>query len=446
MKIAFIGGGSYSWGPALLGDLTLSTALSGTVCLMDVNPVAGERLQRLGQMYVTHQRASLNVSYTASLAEALEGADFVILSITTGGLEAMRGDLEIPEAYGIYQAVGDAVGPGGIARTLRNVPVVVDIARQMERYCPDAWLINVTNTMTTLCRAVTRATAVRTIGLCHELRSVQRKIRRLLGSDEGLETWRVAGINHFPWLASPDGATLMELGERIVHAMPMPDLLGDSGQDNFRVKMDLLDLYGTFPAAGDRHVCEFIPGYLRSPAEAFDRYGVVLTTIRHREVNLAADTEAVLRQLDGRDRIEITYSGEQVVPIMEALSGAESHSSISAGHEGEFVVNIPNQGQVQGLPDGVVVECMATIDRDGVHPIVTPPLPGGILAWVQNHVATHELVVEAVLQQRFDLALQALRSDPLCYRISGSEARSLLEVLIRHNDQFLPEHLRRRAA
>jgi len=441
MKLAFIGGGSYSWGPALLGDLTLSTALNGTVCLMDVNPVAGERLQRLGQMYVTRQQAPLNVTYTASLPEALEGADFVVLSITTGGLGAMRGDLEIPETYGIYQAVGDAVGPGGIARTLRNVPVVVEIARQMERYCPDAWLINVTNTMTTLCRAVTKATTVRTIGLCHELRSVQRKLRRLLGSDDGLDTWRVAGINHFPWLVSPDGATLMELRERLARVMPTPDLLGDSGQDNFRVKMDLLDLYGTFPAAGDRHVCEFIPGYLRSPAEAFDRYGVVLTTIRHREVNLAADTEAVVRQLDGRDRIEITYSGEQVVPIMEALSGTESHPSISGGHPGEFVVNIPNRGQVQGLPDDVVVECMATIDRDGIHPVVTPPLPGGILAWVQNHVATHELVVEAALEQRFDLALQALRNDPLCYRLSGSEARSLLEVLITHNDQFLPARL-----
>ncbi len=193
MKLAFIGGGSYSWGPALLGDLALSPAISGTVCLMDINPVAGERLQRLGRMYVADQQASLEVTYTASLPEALEGADFVILSITTGGLGSMRGDLEIPETYGIYQAVGDAVGPGGIARTLRNVPVVVDIARQMERHCPDAWLINVTNSMSTLCRAVTKATTVRTIGLCHELRSVQRKVRRLLGSDEGLDTWRVAG-------------------------------------------------------------------------------------------------------------------------------------------------------------------------------------------------------------------------------------------------------------
>jgi alpha-galactosidase/6-phospho-beta-glucosidase family protein len=445
MKLAFIGGGSYSWGPALLGDLTLSTTLSGTICLMDINPVAGERLQRLGRVYVADQRSALNVTYSSSLPEALEGADFVILSITTGGLEAMRGDLEIPEIYGIYQAVGDTVGPGGLSRTLRNVPVVVDIARQMERYCPQAWLLNVTNPMTTLCRAVTKATAVRTIGLCHELRSVQRKTRRLLGSDDGLDRWRVAGINHFPWLVSPDRDSLMMVRERLARVLPTPDPLGSSGQDNFRVKMDLLDLYGTFPAAGDRHVCEFMPGYLRSPAEAFDRHGVMLTTIRHREVNLAADVETVLRQLDGRDRTEIRTSGEQVVPIMEALSGAKRDALISGGHRSEFVVNIPNRGQVQGLPDGVVVECMATIDREGVTPITAPPLPGGVLAWVQTHVATHELVVQAALEQRFDLALQALRNDPLSYRLSASEAKSMLQALITANDRFLPPQLRWRA-
>jgi alpha-galactosidase len=99
----------------------------------------------------------------------------------------------------------------------------------MERYCPDAWLINVTTTMTTLCRAVTKATSVRTIGLCHEMHSVQRKVRRLLGSDARLDAWRVAGINHFPWLVSPDSAALMALRDRLVHAMPTPDAHGDSG-------------------------------------------------------------------------------------------------------------------------------------------------------------------------------------------------------------------------
>jgi alpha-galactosidase len=429
MKLAFVGGGSYSWGPALLSDLALSDRLSGTVCLMDIDPRAGERLQRLGQLYIDNRQAPFEVTYTQSLPEALEGADYVILSISTGGLAAMRGDLEIPETYGIYQAVGDTVGPGGIARGLRNIPVIVDLARQMERYCPAAWLINVTNPMTTLCRAVTKATAIKTIGLCHEMHGVQHNAARLLGSDEGLAGWQVAGVNHFPWLVGVDGAALAGFGKRMAAVMPALDPAGSVFQDNFRVKMELLDLYGTFPAAGDRHVSEFFPAYLRTPAEAFDRFGIVITRIHHREANLARAVDAVLRQLDGQDPIAPKHSGEQAIPIMESLSGL---------NHGEFIVNFPNQGQIHGLPDSVVVECMASIDRDGVHPHVAPDLPAGVLAWVQTHVAAQELVVAAALERRFDLALQAVRLDPLCHRLSGGEAHSMLAALDAHNAHFAP--------
>jgi alpha-galactosidase len=429
MKLAFVGGGSYSWGPAVLGDLALSDTLSGTVCLMDIDPRAGERLQRLGQLYMDNRQAPFEVTYTRSLPEALEGADYVILSISTGGLAAMRGDLEIPETYGIYQAVGDTVGPGGIARGLRNIPVIVDLARQMERHCPAAWLINVTNPMTTLCRAVIKATAINTIGLCHEMHGVQHRARRLLGSDEGLTGWQVAGVNHFPWLVGVDGAALADFRERMAAVMPAPDPAGSPFADSFRVKMDLLDLYGTFPAAGDRHVCEFFPTYLRTPAEAFDTYGVLLTRMHHREANLTRAVDAVLRQLDGQDPITLDHSGEQAIPIIESLSGLT---------DGEFVVNIPNQGQIHGLPHGVVVEGMASIDRDGVHPRVAPDLPTGVMAWVQTHVAAQELVVAAALERRLDLALQAVRLDPLCHRLSGAEARSMVQALDTHNARFAP--------
>lgn len=429
MKVAFIGGGSYSWGPTLLGDLALSQVLDSQLCLMDIDAVAGERLCRLGQRYMQQQGAPFQVIYTPSLAEALDGADYVILSITTGGLEAMRGDLEIPERYGIYQSVGDTVGPGGIARALRNIPVVVDIAREMERRCPAAWLINVTNPMTTLCRAVTTATAVRTVGLCHELRGVQRRAAALLGGEPVLPVWRVAGINHLPWIVGVDVQALAGFYERMLRALPTPFADDDPFQDNFRVKMDLLDLYGTFPAAGDRHVAEFFPSYLSNPAEARERYGVRLTTITDREAILARSVETVLRQLDGREAVSLRQSSEQAVPVIEALAGFR---------RGEFVVNIPNHGQIAGLPAGVVVECMATIDEAGVHPHEAPALSTAVLAWLHTHVAAQELVVAAALEGRFESALQAVLLDPLSQRLRSDEARRLLRELISHNARFAP--------
>lgn len=438
MKIAFVGGGSYSWGPELLGDLALSTALEGTVVLVDRDPVAGERMERLGRRYMQARDGAFEVVFSGDLAPALDGADAVILSITTGGLDAMRGDIAIPQTYGIYQAVGDTVGPGGIARGLRNIPVVVDLVRQMERYCPNATFINVTNPMTTLCRAAGKVSSIRTIGLCHEMRGVQRHMAAALGSAEGLQDWRVAGINHLPWLVGLDSADAAGLKARLAPVLPTPDPAGSPFQDNFRVKMDLLDLYGAFPAAGDRHVAEFFPSYLRSPAEAFDSYGVLLTSIEQRRANRGRDIDAVAHRAEGYEPVEIAFSGEQAVPLIEAMQGVRSDAFEAITPTGEFVVNIPNRGKIGELPVDVVVECMATVDRDGVHPTPNPPLPTGVLGLLQPHVAAQELVVDAALERRFDLALQALRLDPLSYRLSGAEARSLLRALDAHNAQFGP--------
>jgi alpha-galactosidase len=428
VKIAFIGGGSYAWGPPLLGDLALSGKLDGTICLTDHHAEAGERLQHLGQRYMASRQAPLDVTFTPVLDEALDGANYVLLSITTGGLEAMRGDLEIPEGYGIFQTVGDTVGPGGIARGLRNIPVILEIAHRMEQRCPGAWLVNVTNPMTMLCRAVTKATSVPVIGLCHEVRGVQGVARTLLeGTGGSIEDWQVAGVNHFPWLVKADAGMLARLRERVA-ALPPPAPYSDPFLDNLRVKMDLLDTYGTFPVAGDRHVAEFFPQYLRQPAEAFERYGVILTKIHHREAHRALYVEAVLRQLDGRDPISLFHSGEQAVPVIEALSGRG---------DGTFVVNIPNRGQLHAIPDGAVVECMATVDAQGVHPHETPDLPAGVLPWVQTHVAAQELVVRAALEQRSDLALQGLLLDPLSHGLRKEEARSMLRTLEAHNARFV---------
>jgi alpha-galactosidase len=161
VKIVIIGGGSYAWGPLFIRDIVVTPALAGsTIVLHDINPTALDLVFALGEKVVRFNPSPFTLEKTEHLDKGLQGADFVILTITTGGLEAMRHDVEIPAKYGVFQPVGDTVGPGGLARALRNIPVVVDIARQMEALCPQAWLLNYTNPMTTLCRAVTRETSI----------------------------------------------------------------------------------------------------------------------------------------------------------------------------------------------------------------------------------------------------------------------------------------------
>ena len=199
-KITIVGGGSYSWGPLFVRDLLIAPALQNAeIVLHDVDAQALETVYSLGHAMV-QQRGQGHVERTLDLETALRGADFVILTITTGGLEAMRHDVEIPEKYGVFQAVGDTVGPGGLARALRNIPVVAGLAQKMEQLCPHAWLLNYTNPMTTLCRTVSKTSSIRTIGLCHEWHGVRDRLAAYFGVPASAFMPRIAGINHLPWL------------------------------------------------------------------------------------------------------------------------------------------------------------------------------------------------------------------------------------------------------
>jgi alpha-galactosidase len=209
-RIAFVGGGSYQWGPKIIQDFALNEELrGGSLILHDINGEALEDMYEWGIRALDVAQADLKLEKTQRLEGALSGADFVVLSISTGGLDATALDLEIPARYGVVQTVGDTVGPGGLFRGLRNIPVVVEIARTMERSCPNAVLLNLTNPLTVLTRAVTKATSITTVGLCHELFST-------LGILSKLYLRHVLAEEPFPYdlLESAKGVQLAELGLR----------------------------------------------------------------------------------------------------------------------------------------------------------------------------------------------------------------------------------------
>jgi len=154
VQITIIGGGSYQWTPELLADLFSTESLHGAhIVLEDIDPAPLEKMLALGHLLNQSMGAKATLATTVDQRGALEGADFVIVTISTGGFDSMAADLEVPARHGIRQSVGDTVGPGGINRSLRNVPVLVGMARDMEEVCPDAWMLNITNPMTCLTRA-----------------------------------------------------------------------------------------------------------------------------------------------------------------------------------------------------------------------------------------------------------------------------------------------------
>jgi alpha-galactosidase/6-phospho-beta-glucosidase family protein len=436
-KIAFVGGGSYQWGPKIILDVALNEDLrGGRMVLHDINAEALDDMFDWGNRALDQADADLKLEKSQQLDEALEGADFVVLSISTGGLDATALDLEIPAQYGVVQTVGDTVGPGGHFRALRNIPVVVEIARAMERACPDAVLLNLTNPLTALTRAVTKATSIKSVGLCHELFSTLGMLSKMFDAPEDTINVRVAGVNHFIWVTnvSVHGRDVTEEAFRRIsggeaHEIALADAAGDTDPfvNTWGFRTELCRLYGYLPAAGDRHLCEFLPGYLRDQKER-ERLDIRVTTVDVRRERLAADRDRVRRMGQGQDPIPTGRSREEISDIIAAMW---------TGEDSVNIVNLPNAGQVRDLPLDAVVETYGAVNGTGTSGIVFGELPTPVAALVHPHVFNQEAVVQAGLTGDRDLAFRAFVNDPLVGNQTG--ARQMFEEMLDAQAAYLPQ-------
>ncbi|MGH8979153.1 MAG: hypothetical protein ACRDV7_13830, partial [Acidimicrobiia bacterium] len=378
-RIVVIGGGSFQWVPKLLCDLVNTPSLADAeIVLDDIDPAPLDDMVEFGRDLISKAGVAIAVRGTTDQRAALEGADYVVVTISTGGFASMARDLEIPERHGIKQSVGDTVGPGGINRALRNIPVLLGIARDMEAVCPEAWLLNITNPMTTLCRAVTRETNVKTVGLCHEVTMAQFALSQLLDADFRDFDLTVTGVNHLPLvtrmqIAGDDGFTALRAllaeaerrGDEPVHVPPGADHAPGGGarwrkRDLIaanRVKFALFERFGVLPAAGDRHLVEFFPGFLTEESEWGARWGVGLTSIADREA-WQDYFKAEYAELKAAPEVPGRPSGELVAPLIDAFLRDKARS---------FPLNLPNAGQCPDVPDGPVVEAMVSTDGDRLH-------------------------------------------------------------------------------
>jgi len=442
-RICFIGGGSYNWMPKLLGDLALTDTLSGSVVLHDVNPAALDDIQRYGRKVLQTTGSQFSIETTTDLDRALDGAEFVVVTITTGGLPTMALDLEIPERYGIYQSVGDTVGPGGLSRALRNVPVIVGIAQAMERRCPDAWMLNLTNPLTVLTRVVTMTTRVKAMGLCHELFGVRGALMRIFGASVDEFEMRVAGINHLIWLldltiGGRDGLQMVRDWAAEGRSVPLPPSRGEWHEpfvDRWKLKLKLFSLYDALPAAGDRHLAEFFPYFLTDQTRQGQDYGVQLTRIAHRERQVASAREAVHAAISSSEPLRVNRSPEATADIVSAVAN---------GHSVRTIVNLPNTGQIENLPRGAVVETLAEITSAGAFPLTVGAVPHGVLSTLEPHVVNQEMIARAALAGDRHLALQAMVGDPLVHDLPKAEA--ILDELLAAHAEYLPQFNRRRPA
>jgi len=445
VKIAYIGGGSRQWARTVVQDLALCPGLGGHLALYDIDYPAARRNCEWARAVFGHPqaRARFSVSVHRKLAPALRGAQFVFISILPGPMTMMASDIDIPARYGILQPVGDTTGPGGVVRALRSVPIYMEFARAVMESCPEAWVVSFSNPMALCVAALYRAAPqIKAYGYCHEVMFTRRLLARLVEQYLGVEAadWReveleVAGVNHFTLARSASwrGHDLFPMLERHISA---PGFFADRTADALRrkaegrwfqsdelVKFDFFRRFGVLGAAGDRHLVEFVPWYLRSEAE-LHRWGVVLTPSSYRL----------------RSRPERPESGPIEVPAALRRSGQEVLDQVCALvglGDLEATANVPNRGQLPDWPTGAVIESNVLFKQGQIVPMTLRAFPAAVTALQRRTMQEQRLVLEAAVRRDFDLALQALLLDPLV-TISTDRAQRMLREMLLATRAMLP--------
>ena len=452
ITIAYIGGGSRGWAWGLMSDLAEAPDISGQVLLYDIDFEAAKANAAIGNRYNDASGCCSKWSYQAvkTLGDALTGADFVVISILPGTFKEMRSDVHTPEKYGIWQSVGDTTGPGGVIRALRTVPMFELIAKAVEEYCPNAWVINYTNPMTMCVRTLYKTfPKIKAFGCCHEVFGTQKMLAVAIEDILGIEKPNhkdilvdVLGVNHYTWLTSARWGNIdvMEVYREFCEKYHETGFLkgkddnwmNSSFASSDRVKMDLFRKYGIIAAAGDRHLAEFNEGklYLASP-EQVRQWGFGLTTVDWREKDLLKRLDKSRKLLSGELEIELKNTGEEGVNQIRALLGLCTLVTN---------VNIPNYGQTPNLPRDAVVETNAVFRAGTLTPVFAGPVPMPIYGQITRIVGEQEMVVEAAMERDLEKAYAAFRNDPLV-TLPDREARALFDEMVENTRDYLTEYV-----
>ncbi len=450
LKIAYIGGGSRGWAWGLMSDLAMEDSISGTVALFDIDQDAADKNEHIGNSLRGRSDVKGDWHYHAcqTRKEALQDADVVVISILPGTFDEMESDVHAPEKYGVYQPVGDTTGPGGLVRALRTGPMFQEIAEDIKRICPEAFVINYTNPMA-LCMRVLYDTfpAIKAVGCCHEVFHTQSLLCKALAEFRGIENvtrqelqTTVQGVNHFTFItkASYRGIDLYPVYQQFVKTYAQTGY-AEGSDDNWMnrffdsaqmVKMDLFLRTGQIAAAGDRHLAEFNPAsrYLASPDQAHS-YRFTLTPVSWRKKNREELLTKSERLYTGEERFEIKPTGEEGVAMIKAFCGLEPLVSN---------VNLPNTGQIANLPLGTVVETNAVFADHRVTPILSGAMQGVAYALTMPAALAQDDILAAIKHRDASLAFHVFAGDPLMESVSLADAKTLYQTMLENTKAYLP--------
>lgn len=398
-KITFIGAGSVVFAKRLLIDILSYPELSSSeIALMDINRERLDLIYALAKKIVEMMGCGAKVTATLDRREALDSAKYVINMIQVGGLEMFEVDCEIPRRYGIDQTVGDTVGPGGVFRGLRTIPVLLDIAKDMEELCPDALFINYSNPMAINCWAMNKATKIKNVGLCHSVQGTAYQLATYVGVDPSQVSYWVAGINHMAWFLE------FKLGDedlypRLWKAMEDPEIYIKDA-----VRFEIMKYFDYFVTESTHHMSEYVPYFRRNPERIKELIPKRWDYLEICKNGWQPHYERIKKEIRGEEPIVIERSHEYAASIIY---------SMETGVPSRINGNVNNDNLITNLPKDCCVEVPCLVDKTGIHPCFVGDLPPQCAALNRTNINLQELTVIAGLEKDPRKALQAVMLDPL---------------------------------
>ncbi|MCB9156924.1 MAG: alpha-galactosidase [Caldilineaceae bacterium] len=432
-KITFIGAGSFGFTRKLVKDVLTFPLLEGAhITLMDINAERLDFANRAINRIVQEGEYPATVEATMDREAALKDADYVVVTILAGGTDVWRHDIEVPMKYGVDINVGDTRGVSGIFRALRTIPPMLDIARDMERLCPHALMLNYTNPMAMLCRAMSRETSIALTGLCHSVQGTAEMLAKWIDAPMSEITYTCAGINHMAWYLDYqwNGQDAYPLIHKAITENPeiynaeqvrnemylafdhyVTESSGHNSEYNwwFRKRPDLVEQYCT-------HGTNWNPG----------EHAYILKEYRRREGDWRDDIQKWFDQ----PSIDLERGHEYAAYIINAMEGGEPF---------EFNGNVPNKGLVDNLPQNACVEVPVWASRKGLQPVAVGALPPQCAVLTNLSAQIEEMAVEATLTGDRRLIYQAIANDPLSAAVlSLAEIQKMVDELFALNEDYLP--------
>ncbi|MBK8050387.1 MAG: alpha-glucosidase/alpha-galactosidase [Anaerolineales bacterium] len=437
-KITFIGAGSLVFTRQLTSDVLLTPALQeSTISLMDVDAARLEQARAIVQSMI--DKRGPKVETTTDRRKAVAGADYVVTTFQQGGLDAYKLDIEIPQKYGVEQCVGDTLGPGGVFRSLRTIPVLIDLGHEMDELAPDALLLNYVNPMAANCWAFGDATGRPHVGLCHSVQGTSEMLARWINVPYEEVNFVCAGINHQAFFLE------FRRGKDDVYpllwdAIQRPEVVAEEP-----VRTDIMKYFGYFVTESSGHASEYMPYFRKTPKMVndelvprftdecnhwfdFGRTGGYLRHCLHRLDKFQSEYDEIVA-----GNIPATRSHEYGSWIMEACE---------TNRPAKIAGNVPNLGLIDNLPAGCCVEVPCLVDASGIQPTTIGNLPVQLAALNRTNINVQSLIVEAALTGDTDAVYHAVMLDPLTAAVCTlPQIHDMVTELLDAEEQWLPQFI-----